>query len=62
MAQQSKAENNADMRQSAIDLANSAAKYCEQEQRRHPHYATLPGKLTSVYGKSWERSLAAMAR
>lgn len=42
----------------AIDLAQQAAQYVNDEQERAPHYAALPGKLLSVHVVRWQNALA----
>jgi hypothetical protein len=56
-AQQALADGDAALLREAIDLAEAAAKYCLDEQAKEPHYAALPGKLTSVYAEAWRRAL-----
>jgi len=59
-AQQARAAKDARLLAEAIELAEAAARYCLDEQRKEPHYAASPGKLTSVYARSWKRQLESM--
>jgi hypothetical protein len=54
------ADHDAKLLQQAIDLAEAAGRYCLDEQEKDPHYAAIPGKLTSVHVRSWKRQLATM--
>ncbi len=56
-AGQAIADHDAGALQRAIDQANAAAQYVEDEKERAPHYAGAPGKLTRVYVASWQRTL-----
>ena len=56
-AQEALANQDPVLLEQAIALAESAAEYCLEEQQIDPHYAAVPGKLTSVYVKRWKREL-----
>ncbi len=57
-AQKALADEDADLLEDAINLAEAAGQYCLDEQEKEPHYAAFPGKLTKVYANSWKRTLA----
>ena len=59
-AQEALANQDPVLLEQAIELGESAAEYCLEEQEIDPHYAAVPGKLTSVYVARWKRDLEEM--
>lgn len=56
-AQKALAERDAEGLAKAIGLAAEAARYCDREQAKDPHYAAAPGKLTKVHLRRWRAAL-----
>jgi len=56
-AQEAIARKDADQLAGAIDLARQAARYCDREQEKEPHYAAAPGKLITVHVRQWQQQL-----
>ena len=57
-AHQAMADHDADLLQEAINIAQAVKQYSEDEQEKQPHHVALAcGKLTTVYARSWKRTL-----